>query len=250
MSFSGIITGLLVFLYQLTGSLGFSIIIFTILLRSALLPLSLKYLRTQKEIKKLQPEIKKLQKKHKDAKKRQQAQIELYKKYNVNPMAGCLPQIVQLVVLILLYRVFLQFLGQTEVLGVVISPQFLWMDLRHPDTTYVLPVLTAVSQLLFSVMILPGGETPDLVPNKSKSKKTQKANEKEEDVAEMAASMQKQMLFIMPVMTGFFASRFPSGLALYWFATTIFSMGQQLVVSGPGGLKTYAQRAFNFIQKK
>jgi hypothetical protein len=91
-------------------------------------------------------------------------------------------------------------------------------------------------------MIAPGAEIPDAVPNKSKNPKVKKANEKEENTAEMAATMQQQMLFIMPVMTGILAARFPSGLALYWVATTVFSVGQQYFVSGWGGLTSYYQR--------
>ena len=76
-----------------------------------------------------------------------------------------------------------------------------------------------------------------------------KENEKEEDMAEMAQSMQQQMLFIMPVMTGFFALSFPSGLALYWVATTVLSIGQQYAVSGFGGFRTYGKRALALIKK-
>jgi YidC/Oxa1 family membrane protein insertase len=86
-----------------------------------------------------------------------------------------------------------------------------------------------------SLMISPGAEIPDIVPNESKKKEVQKANEKEEDFAEMAASMQKQMLFFMPVMTAFIAWRYPSGLALYWVITTVFSIVQQYFISGWGG---------------
>src|SRR5258708_5024385 len=107
---------------------------------------------------------------------------------------------------------------------------------------YVLPVLAGLTQLILSVMILPGGEVVDIVPNDSKNKKVIEENKKEEDSADMAATMQKQMLFMMPIMTGFIALRFPSGLTLYMVATTIFSIGQQLLLSGPGGLTLYIKR--------
>lgn len=236
-------------LYQLTGNLGWALIVFTFVLRSLLLPITLKSLRAQKKMRQLQPQLNKLKETHKDKKKLQQAQLELYQKHNVNPLAGCLPQVVQIGILIVLYRVLIDFLHQETVNGTVIDPFFLWMDLREPDKI-ILPILVGVSQLVFSLMILPGGETPDIVPNKSKSKKVQQENKKEEDMAEMAASMQKQMMFIMPAMTAFFATRFPSGLALYWVATTVFSIGQQYFVSGFGGLKTYPQRVFVILKAK
>lgn len=239
---------LLMFLVNTTGSLGLAIIVFTFLIRSALLPLTLPSLRSTKKMQELQPELKKLQKLHgKDRQSLQKAQLELYKKYNVNPLAGCLPQLFQLGVLIFLYQALIGFINEN---GGIIDMNFFWLDLSIPDTKYILPILAVVTQLFLSLMIAPGAETPDLVPNKSKSKKIQKANEKEEDTADMARSMQQQMLFIMPIMTGFIALQFPSGLALYWVITTVFSIGQQWYISGPGGLFTYAKRARLFIATK
>ncbi len=238
-------------LQTLTGNLGVSILVFTLIVRSLLLPLSLPSVKSQKKMKEMQPELKELQRKHKDDKPAlQAAQMELYKKYNVNPLAGCLPQVVQLAILILLYQVLLKFLAQTEINGVAINPFFLGLNLAQPDHTYVLPVLSGVSQFILSLMILPGAETPDIVPNQSSSKKIQDANKKEEDVADMASTMQKQMLFVMPIMTGFIALRFPSGLALYWVATTVFSIAQQFFLSGPGGLTLYAKRVFLWMNRE
>ena len=81
-------------------------------------------------------------------------------------------------------------------------------------------------------------------------KKDRKENKKEEDMAEMAATMQQQMMFIMPIMTVFFALKFPAGLALYWVVTTVYSIGQQYAISGPGGLVTYAKRLQLIIAKR
>lgn len=246
-----IFTELLITLYHVTGNLGLSIITFTLLTRALLLPLTLPSLKAQKKMREIQPELKKLKEKHgTDKQALQLAQLELYKKYNINPLAGCLPQIVQLAILIFLYQALLKFLGNGQINGVTIDPHFLWLNLSHPDTYFILPILTGVTQLVLSLMILPGGEVRDIVPNKSKDKKVQKENQREEDMAEMAATMQQQMLFIMPVMTGFLALRFPSGLALYWVATTLFSIGQQYFLSGPGGLVTYSRRVLAFVQRR
>ncbi len=234
----------LFFLYQLFGdSLGWSIIFFTLILRSLLLPLTIPSLRAADRMKKIQPELNKLKKKHEgDNKRIQAAQMELYKKYNVNPLAGCLPQLVQLGILIVLYRILIDFLNHTEFNGATIDPTFLWLNLSQPDPYYILAVVAAASQLFLSFMIAPGAEKRDIVPNKSKKKKVQEENKKEEDFSEMAASMQQQMLYIMPLMTGVLAARFPSGLALYWVMTTLFSIGQQYYISGWGGLVMYYQR--------
>jgi YidC/Oxa1 family membrane protein insertase len=107
------IVAILVELHKLTGNLGLSILLFTLLMRSVLLPLSIPALSSQKKIKQLQPEMDVLKKKHKgDKKALQMAQLELYKKYNINPLAGCLPQVVQIVTLLVLYSSLQHFLSQ------------------------------------------------------------------------------------------------------------------------------------------
>lgn len=227
-------------LYQVTGNLGIAIIVLTVLIRLLFYPLSLKSLKSQKKIIELKPELDKLKKLHgKDKAKLQQSQMDLYKKYNVNPLAGCLPMVVQWVLLILIYRVLLDFIGQTEINGVSISAAFLWLDLRVPDQLRILPFIAGFTQLILSLMISPGAELPDIVPNNSKSKAVQKENEKEEDMAEMAASMQKQMLFFVPIITGMLAWNWASGVALYMIVTNIFSIVQQYFISGLGGLTSY-----------
>jgi YidC/Oxa1 family membrane protein insertase len=245
---SGFFNFILIELYKITGDLGVSIIALTFILRSILLPLTLPSLKSQQKMKEMKPEIDKLKKKYKDKKVLQQKQLELYQKYNVNPLAGCIPQIAQLIVLIFLYRALISFLGNTTQQGIEISTSFFWMDLSLPDPKFVLPVLAAGSQFILSLMLAPGAEVRDIVPNKSKLKKVKDANEKEEDTAEMAQSMQRQMMFIMPLMTGFIALKFPSGLALYWVASTVFSVIQQYYVSGPGGLTLYAKRFLGKIK--
>ncbi len=241
----------ILFLYAAFGNLGLAIIALTLLIRFILLPITQSSMKSAQKIKELQPEVDKLKKKHgKDQQALQKAQLELYKKYNVNPFAGCLPQIIQLVVLLFLYRMFISFLGQTEVHGVTIDPTFAWLNLGQPDSLHILPFLAFATQMVLSLMIAPGGEVRDVVPNKSRKQAIKKENEKEENMAEMAATMQKQMLFIMPVMTGVIALQFPAGLALYWIVGNIFSIVQQYYLSGWGGLVSYSQRALSFITQK
>ncbi len=238
-------------IYHFTGNLGIALIVFTILIRTAILPLTASSLKAMNNIKKLQPEIDKLKKKHKgDNTALQQAQMELYKKYNVNPMAGCIPQILQIAVTYVLYHVLINFLKTPEVNGIMIDPHFLTLNLNNPDPTYILPVLAGATQLFLSLMIAPGAEKQDLVANDSKKKKVQEENKKEEDFAEMAQSMQQQMIFIMPIMIGILALRFPAGLALYWVVTTLFSIGQQWYISGWGGITLYLARAKNMLMSK
>lgn len=223
----------LLWLYQLLGgNLGLAIIALTLLVRAVLIPFTIPSLKSAQKIAKLKPELDKLKKKHaKDPKMLQEQQLALYKRNNVNPAGGCLPFIVQFIFLIALYRVFIDSLGNGAINGQEIVTEFWLWDLKDKDTTYILPALAGILQLLTSLAIKPGIEND---PQGRKGKE-----ESKEDVAEMAQSMQNQMVYLMPAMTVFFAIQFPSGLALYWVITTAFSFVQQLVITGPGGLRKY-----------
>ncbi len=237
-------------LYSVLGNLGLSIIAMTLLIKGLILPISLPSIKAQKKMKDLTPKLNKLKNKFKDnSKGLQQAQMELYKKYNVNPLSGCLPQVIMIIILIGLYRALNTFLQNDSMVGQRINTMFLWMDLTSPDPKFVLPILAGLSQIILSTMISPGAEVRDIVSNKSKRKKIQEKNKQEEDMASMANSMQKQMLFFMPLMTAFIATRLPSGLAVYWVVANLFAIVQQYFVSGWGGLKTYWQRALLLIKR-
>ncbi len=225
------------FLTLTTGNFGVAIILLTIVLRTAMIPLSLPQLKSQKKMRDIKPELDKLKAKHgKDAKALQLAQMELYKKYNINPMSGCLPYILQLVVIIALYNVLSTFVGEALKQGYTFNTFFLGLDLSKPDPSRLIPILAAVTQLIMSLMILPGREQHDLIPDNAKTKVLKEANKKEGNTQEMAETMQRQMVFMMPLMTGWIALGFPAGLGLYWVVTTVFSIAQQWVISGPGGL--------------
>lgn len=217
------------------SNLGLAIIVLTLIVRTILVPFTLPSMRSAKKIAALKPELDALKRKYKqDPKELQVKTLELYKKHNVNPAGGCLPYIVQFIFLIALYQVFIDSLGNGSIAGISINTQFLSWKLNEKDTSYALPILAGVLQLITSIAIMPAVEDE---PLKRKGKKEEK-----EDVAEMAQSMQQQMIFLMPALTVFFAIQFPSGLALYWVVTTAFSLVQQLIISGPGGLLKYARR--------
>ncbi|HKY74010.1 MAG TPA: YidC/Oxa1 family membrane protein insertase [Patescibacteria group bacterium] len=240
----------LLFLYKMIGDFGGAIIIFTLILRFVLAPLSVPAIKSQKKMQKLKPELDKLKKLHgTDKTKLQQEQLKLYQLHKINPAAGCLPYILQFVVLIALYQVLNDFLHTKEVGGTAINTMFLGLDLSKPDRTFILPILSGVSQLALSLMVLPGAESHDLIPDNAKTKKLQVANKKEEDTQEMAESMQKQMVFMMPVVTGIAALNFPAGLAMYWVVSTLFSIVQQWILSGPGGLFLYTRNALQAVRR-
>lgn len=240
--FISFFTSILVFLDSIFNNLGLTIIVFTILIRLVLLPLTLPSVKSSKKMQELQPEIKKLKEKYgKDKQGMALAQSQLYKSYNINPLAGCLPQLLQLFILIVLYQAIIKLFNSPEL---NFNLNFLWVSLGQPDQFYILPVVAGITQFLLSLMISPATQTRDVVKNDSKLKPVQEANKKEEDIAEMATTMQQQMIFLMPIMTVFIALRLPSGLALYWIAGTVITMVTQYFVSGWGGLATYWNKYF------
>ena len=243
---------LLMFVYQsVGGGLGVAIITMTILIRAALLPLTMPSLKSSQKMQELKPELDKLKEKHgKDKQALAQAQMDLYKQHGVNPLGGFLPMIVQLVVLIALFQAFNNVLranGNTiaqlnQILypfnqlakNTVLQTKFLYLDVTKPDvislgdalklgfiTIGKLPgpllLLAAVSQYFSSKITMP----------KAVKQQTDKSSDSPED---MAMSMQKQMLIFMPVMTILIGLNFPSGLVLYWLTFSVVMVVQQVLL--------------------
>lgn len=220
----------------LGGSLGLAIIAVTLLIRIVLLPLLLPSVKTQKKLRDIQPKLNQLKELHGDDKTLfAKKQMELYKEHNINPIAGCLPNLIQIGLFIMFYQVLTTTLKESS------ATQFLWLNLQQPDRTFVFPVLTALTQFVLGVMILPGTDTT-AEHTLAKKTKTKKDDKKADDATEMAKTMQQQMVFIMPFVSGFIALSFPSGLALYWVTNTLFSLVQQYFVSGWGGLEPYLKK--------
>jgi len=211
--------------------------------------LTLPTLKAAQKQKDLAPELKKLKEKYKDNKEKlAKAQMELYRQHGVNPAAGCLPQILQLIILIALYQAFIQVLsndGQAVLkLNEILYFDFLKLDpgrtinaafgpwtLSQPDRFFILPLLAGAAQFLLAKMMRPA-----VVKGKKQATKTP---DKSDD---LMYTMQEQMLYMMPLMTIFIGWRLPSGLVLYWLATTGFSLVQQYFVSGFGGLEPWMKK--------
>lgn len=226
--------------------MGLAIIALTVFLRLLLVPLTIPSLRAMKKQQELQPQLEKLKKKHgSDREKMAKAQLELYRQHGVNPAAGCLPQILQIVVLIALYQAFMRILnsdGQAIAeLNNILYLDFLKIDparqintafgpwrLTQPDPFFVLPILAGASQFILSKMMMP--------PTRKAQKEAKKTPEKSDD---LLYTMQSQSLYLMPLMTVFIGWRLPSGLVLYWLATTLFSLAQQYFLVGIGGLNSW-----------
>lgn len=223
------LTTALLFFYRVLGeNLGLAIIVLTLALRVLLFPLSMPSLRSLKAQQELKPQLDKLKKKHKNNRQAlAMAQMELYKTRGVNPLAGCLPQILQLVILIALYRVFISNLQNGG-----LNNQFLFWDLSRRDPYFILPVAAAAAQFVLSKMMLPAvSQEHEVAHNLSKAKiaSDRKIASKAKE-GDFAAALQKQNLTLFPILTLFFGLQFPAGLMLYWFVSTLLQIPQQWLV--------------------
>lgn len=216
-SYIPIILGtLLKFLYDIIGNYGLSIIVFTIITRLLLLPLSLAQTKSMKEMQVIQPKMDEIKKKYaNDQEKQQQKIMELYKEHKVNPFAGCLPLLIQLPIIVGLFNVLRQpvkYVFGTEAAYKAADAAFLWMkSLDKPDVIvvagitlpFILPILSGLMTYVQTAMMSP----------KTKSKESN--------------SMQMTMLYVFPLLMLYWGLSFPAGVMLYWVVGTIFQIVQQ-----------------------
>lgn len=201
---------------------GLAIILVTILSRALFYPLSHKALKSQKELAGLQPKIKEIQNKHKNNREEQsKAIMGLYKEHKINPFSGCVPIIVQLPLLIGLYKVLLEF-SNGNIQGLysfVSAPEYIntlflgIISLTQPSLA--LAICAGVAQFMLSKITF--------------------AKKKQIGITSSPKDFQnifgKQMMYVFPFITVVIARTFPAGLALYWFITTLFSFGQQYIIN-------------------
>lgn len=238
----------------LPGPMGFAIIGMTAFIRLLLYPLMQAQMKSARKMANLKPHLDVLNAKHKDDKKKlQQAQLDLYKEHGVNPAAGCLPLLVQMPILIALYNVFYQVLNNgnlekliSDVNTILYLPAlkltsfditFFGINLGvKPDAFQTqgwwllsIPLITGLLQFWQTKLMMPAAlPNPKSDPPAGGRNPKQKEEPKKED---MAGDMQKQMMFMSPIMFGFFAFQFPLGLSLYWNVFGFFGIIQQMRVN-------------------
>lgn len=229
------ILNVMVALYHLTGNLGISIILLTIIMRAILVPVMIPSMRSMKKQRELQPELQKIKKKYKDKKKQAEAQMALFKKHGLNPASGCITQIPMFLVLIAVYGVIRRFALVDNAFELnaslyfeslkftvdTVDTSFFYLNLAEPDPYYVLAILAGLFQFLTSKVTM--GFT------KSAEKVAKKTPDKKDDIA---YNIQEQMLYIMPVITVIIGLSLPSGAVLYILITTIFSLVQTYLLMG------------------
>lgn len=180
---------------------GLAIIFLTVLIKLVLYPLTLKQMRSMAVMQQLAPKIKEIQAKYKekDPQKMQKKIMELYQEKNVNPLAGCLPMLIQLPILIALYRALLHFDYSNPA-----HANFFWISSlsQMGDYLYILPVLAGVSTYFQTQMTMTTNDPT-----------------------------QKIMLFTMPIFIAWICTTVPAGLALYWVIFNILGIIQQYFIN-------------------
>ncbi len=213
----------LVYIYDTIGDIGIAIIILTLIVKIILFPLTKKSIKSQRELQILQPKIKEIQEKYKkDKQEMSKEMLRMYKKHNVNPLGGCLPILIQLPILIALYEVFrkgfnassLDFLYSFVPNPGIINPFFLNL-VNLAETSLILAIIAAAAQYFQGYFM----------QLKMKFAPVQNGNK-----ADFAQIMQKQMLYMMPVMILIFSLSLPAALPLYWIVNTLFTLGQELYI--------------------
>ena len=201
-------------LAQTFHSGGLAIIAFTIIVKTALLPLTVQSIRSSKAMQELQPQIKELQKKHgKDRQRLSAETMVLYQQHRVNPMAGCLPMVIQIPIFLGVY----QAIHDLSVSGIGHwNDQFLWIpDLAKPDPIHLLPILAAIFQFVQSRMMRP--------VNQGKISDPQQA-------------MMNSMMNLMPLTVIMFGWSFSAGPVIYWVTQSVYSVVQQWWITGWGAM--------------
>ena len=195
--FIGFLQTILNFFYGITESIGYAnyglaIILMTIAIKMLLYPLTVKQVRSMKGMQILQPKMKELQEKYaKQPEKLQKELAIIYKETAVNPLAGCLPMLIQMPILIGIFYAIRDF-------SYVSTPSFLWLqDLSAVDQTWTLPALAAISTYI-------------------QSKQTQAGDSKQAKV----------MTVLLPLFIGYISTTFPSGLVLYWAMSNVVQIAQ------------------------
>jgi YidC/Oxa1 family membrane protein insertase len=215
--FLELMKSVLVFLADKTGSPGLAIIIFTVLIKLVLTPLNVKTIKSQREMQNLQPKIKALQKRYKDDRQKLSAEtMRLYQEHNVNPMASCLPILLQLPIFWGMYGSLRALSGTT---GGPFQDSFLWLDsLGHADAYHIMPFVAAFFQLIQTRMSMPTGKYKPTDPQQK---------------------MMTQLMQFMPLSVIIFGWSFPSGLVLYWATQSVFGAVQQYYITGWGALREW-----------
>lgn len=264
-SIANVLGYLLNFIYNIVNNYGLAIILFTLLIKIVLLPISIKQQKTMKKSAKMQVELKQIQEKYKnDQEKANQEMMSLYKKNNMSPFSGCLSSIIQIILLLSVFylvrspltymkKVDLELIdkykdelsvssnypevqvikekgGEDE--RVYLNMNFLGLDLSNvPSANYkdfkvfIIPILYVLSSIVSMKLTL------NMQGNSKKKKDDNTDENKEKELSEQMPDMSKSMSYMMPIMAVSISLVAPLGLGLYWLVNNVLMIGERMLLN-------------------
>lgn len=200
-------------IFEFVNNYGWSIVVFTLFVRLLLVPLMIKQIKSQKAMQDIQPKIKEIQEKYKNKPEKQQEELmKIYKEAKVNPLAGCLPLLIQMPILIglfnvlknpVLYGVF----SNTDMANQAAQAGFLWIKDISATGNISLALLSGISAYFMQKMMTTGDEQTE--------------------------NMMKSMTYVMSAMSLWWGYTFQAGLAIYWITSNLFSIAQYQLITSP-----------------
>ena len=218
---------MLLYVYVPGHDLGVAIIILTLIIRLLLHPSYVQTLRAQQQLKNIQPEIDRVKSLHKDDQAKQSQELmRVYKDNKVNPLGSCLPMLIQLPVLYALYRVFMVGLN-TESLKLLYS----WFPRVPAEVNHVFLQFTGVTAWQINLAV-PNVYLAVLAGAAQllQSWLMMKFNPMGQQNGGAAKIINMQMMYLFPIITVVIGLSLPAALSLYWVATTVFTVIQQIIV--------------------
>ena len=217
----------LIFLDRLMlGQFGLAILLFTLLLRVATLPFTLRQLHSTRSLQSIAPRQQEIQKKYKDPKRRQEETMKLYREAGINPLGCVFPLAIQMIVFIALYRALVHLVGGSpeSMIGLAervyplsfltnsipLEQHFLWLNLGRPDTTLILPALVGISTYLQQKLTVTPATT------------------------QQQQQQQQMMTWMMPLFLVWITLTLPSGVGVYWVASNLFGVFTSYYFYGAG----------------
>lgn len=216
-----------------SSSLAAGIILLTIIVRLILLIPSHKALRAQKRLQEVQPELERLREKYKnDQQKLAQETMKIWKNNKVNPLGSCLPLLMQFPLLLALFYVVRN--GINVSTAFVLYEPLANFDYSQLDTVFLEILPLTKNNLIVLPLIVGGLQFIQMKLSFAKAKKNKPDTKKIAGMPDMA-SAQNLMVYFLPAMIAVFTASVPAGVGLYWGTSTLFAIGQQLMINREGG---------------
>ena len=223
------INALIILSNALFDNYGLAIIAFTIVIRVLTYPLTIRQLRTTRAMSAMQPQLQEIQKKYKDPKRRQQEMMKLYREVGFNPLGCAVPLLLQFPILIALFQVIRRTLGTTP-------EALLSLSSRLYDWDFISQAVPLNRDFLTMDLAANGGFPLAILVGVATFYQQKFSTSRSGARDDRQASMNRTMLYMMPLMIGFFTITLPSGLGVYWLASSVVGVALAYLYNRPRNL--------------